>query len=62
MENMMRENYISIDEAADYLGVKQATIRTWIKIKAFPAHRVGRLWKFKRSEIDRWVESGKSAE
>ena len=62
MENMVRENYISIDEAADYLGVKPATIRTWIKTKNFPAHRVGRLWKFKRSEIDRWVESGKSAE
>ena len=62
MENMVRENYISIDEAADYLGVKPATIRTWIKTKDFPAHRVGRLWKFKRSEIDRWVESGKSAD
>jgi predicted DNA-binding transcriptional regulator AlpA len=26
-----------------------------------PAHRVGRLYKFKRSEIDEWVRSGGAA-
>jgi excisionase family DNA binding protein len=62
MESHIRDNYINIDEAADYLGVKPATIRTWIKSRNLPAHRVGKLWKFKRSEIDAWVESGKSSE
>ncbi len=62
MESQIRDNYINIDEAADYLGVKPATIRTWIKSRSLPAHRVGKLWKFKRSEIDAWVESGKSSE
>ena len=62
MESQIRDNYINIDEAADYLGVKPATIRTWIKSRNLPAHRIGKLWKFKRSEIDAWVESGKSSE
>ena len=26
-----------------------------------PAHKIGRLWKFKFSEVDEWVKSGKSA-
>lgn len=54
------ENYISIEEAAEYLGVKPSTIRTWIKTKEMPAHKIGgKLWKFKRSEIDAWVDSEK---
>ncbi|NCU27488.1 DNA-binding protein [Candidatus Nomurabacteria bacterium] len=61
MESQIRDNYIGIEEAAEYLGVKPATIRSWIKNTSLPAHRVGKLWKFKRAEIDRWVESGKSA-
>jgi len=27
-----------------------------------PAHKVGRLWKFKLEELDEWVKSGKGAE
>ena len=61
--NLMDDNYISIDDAAAYLGIKTVTLRNWIKKKPdIPAHRVGKLWKFKRSEFDEWIASGKSAE
>lgn len=61
--NAIEENYISIDEAAEYIGIKTVTLRSWIKKKpGIPAHRVGKLWKFKRSELDVWIASGKSAE
>ena len=61
--NLMDDNYISIDDAAAYLGTKTVTLRNWIKKKPdIPAHRVGKLWKFKRSELDEWIASGKSAE
>lgn len=56
------ENYISLDEAAKYLNIKPVTLRKWIRQnKDLPAHQIGRLWKFKRSELDAWVQSGKSA-
>ena len=61
--NLMYDNYISIDDAAAYLGIKTVTLRNWIKKKPdIPAHRVGNLWKFKRSELDEWIARGKSAE
>ena len=61
--NFLEDNYISIDDAAAYLGIKTVTLRKWIKDKPdVPAHRVGKLWKFKRSELDAWIASGKSAE
>lgn len=62
MSEIISDNWISIEEAAEYLGVKPVTVRNWIKKKNdIPAHRIGKLWKFKRSELDVWVKSGKSA-
>jgi len=30
----------------------------WINRYDMPAHRLGRLWKFKKTEVDEWVKSG----
>ncbi len=60
MKDSLNDNYIGIEEVADYLGVKASTIRSWIKSKDLPAHKIGgKLWKFKKSEIDEWVDSDK---
>ena len=49
MDNKI-DNYIGLEETANYLGVRPATVRNWIKTKDLPAHRIGKLWKFKRTE------------
>lgn len=61
MTEKTNDNYISIDEAAEYLDIKTVTLRNRIK-KDFeiPAHKIGKLWKFKRSELDAWIQSGKA--
>lgn len=63
MDKFKNDNYISLDEAAEYLGIKPVTLRSWIRDpkNEVPAHKIGRFWKFKRTEIDAWVQSGKSA-
>lgn len=62
MSEMVNEKWISIEEAAEHLGVKPVTVRDWIKKeKGIPAHKIGKMWKFKYSELDDWVKSGKSA-
>ena len=40
---------------AEHLGVMKDSVYTWIAKKGIPAHRVGRLWKFKVTEVDEWV-------
>lgn len=57
------DRWISIEDASEYLGVNKDTIRNWIKkeISDIPAHKIGKQWKFKKSELDDWVKSGKSA-
>ena len=62
MSERIEEKWINIDEAANYLSVKPATVRDWIrKGKNIPAHKIGKQWKFKYSELDACVNSGKSA-
>ena len=62
MSERTDDNYISLEDAAKYLNIKPVTLRKWIKQREdLPAHQIGRLWKFKRSELDEWVNSGKSA-
>ena len=62
MDEQYIDNYISIDEAAEYLGIKTVTLRNWLKKDVEPpARKIGKQWKFKRSELDAWVNSGKSA-
>lgn len=57
------DRWISIEDAAEYLDVNKDTIRNWIKKETsdIPAHKIGKQWKFKKSELDNWVKSGKSA-
>ena len=46
------------DQIAEHLGVTRDSIYRWIDRKGLPAHRVGRLWKFKVTEVDEWVRAG----
>jgi len=52
--------WLSVNEIAEYLGVKPDTVYKWLDRKKMPGHKVGRLWKFKISEIDDWISSGRA--
>jgi len=52
------ERWLSVEEIMAHLGVARDTVYRWIDQKSLPAHRVGKLWKFKVSEVDDWVRSG----
>lgn len=56
------ERWLSVEEIAAHLGVSKETIYRWLekedKKKKIPSHRMGRLWKFKVSEVDTWVREG----
>lgn len=58
MENNLGERWVSSKEISHYLGINKDTLHKWIKNEKIPCHRVGRLWKFKVSEIDEWVKNG----
>ena len=55
---MNDDRWLSVDEITVYLGVKRETIYKRLADKNMPAHKVGRLWKFRKQEVDNWITSG----
>ena len=57
-----QEPWASVEDVAKHLGIARDTVYRWIESKALPAHKIGRPWKFKLSEVDEWVRSGGASE
>lgn len=53
----IEEGWVSVEEVATHLRVARESIYRWVETKSFPAHRVGRLFRFKLSEVDEWVKN-----
>ncbi len=51
------ESWVGVEDVAAHLRVAKESIYRWIDSKGFPAHRVGRLLRFKLSEVDEWVQA-----
>ena len=54
----MSERWLNVEEIAKHLGVAPVTVYRWLEKGSMPAHRVGKLWKFKATEVDLWVKEG----
>jgi excisionase family DNA binding protein len=55
IEMAAEERWVGVDDVATHLGVAKDSVYRWIEEQGLPAHRVGRLFRFKLSEIDNWV-------
>lgn len=62
MTDLEIERWVSMNEICAHLGVRRDTALKWILNKNMPAKKIGKLWKFKISEVDEWVRSGGSDE
>lgn len=49
-------------EIAKHLGVSKETIYRWLEKGNVPAYRVGKLWKFKATQVDEWIIAGEAQE
>ena len=61
MDNNL-ERWYSMNEIMQYLGVSRDTVLDWIERREMPAAKIGRLLKFKISEVDAWMKSGIAAD
>lgn len=56
------DRWLSIGEICAHLGVSSDAVYKWIEKQGLPAHRMGRLWKFQKAEVDAWVKSDQAGE
>ena len=54
------ERWVGVEDVAAHLGVAKDSIYRWVTTKSMPSHRVGRLLRFKLSEVDDWVKRGEA--
>ena len=51
----MGDDILTIEEVAKYLRVSERTVYDWAQKGEIPAGKIGTVWRFKRSEIEKWV-------
>lgn len=51
----MGEEILTIEDVAKYLRVSERTVYDWAQKGIVPAGKIGTVWRFKRSEIEKWV-------
>ena len=50
------EPFMNLRQVAEYLNLAERTIYLWTQQGEFPAYKLGSTWRFKRQEIDEWLE------
>jgi excisionase family DNA binding protein len=58
---MSEESFLTTEEVLDYLQVNLRTVYRLIKAGKIPAVRVGRQWRFRKRDIDNWLDTSRSA-
>jgi excisionase family DNA binding protein len=56
------ESFLTTEEVLEYLNVNLRTVYRLIKAGSIPAVRVGRQWRFRKRDLDTWLESQRLAE
>jgi excisionase family DNA binding protein len=56
------ESFLTTEEVLGYLNVNVRTVYRLIKAGSIPAVRVGRQWRFRKRDLDTWLESKRHAE
>jgi PTS system nitrogen regulatory IIA component len=53
---MSTETLMGIKEVAAYLKINQATAYHWAQAGRLPGIKIGRIWRFRREDIDTWLD------
>jgi PTS system nitrogen regulatory IIA component len=57
---MTNEPLMSVKELAEYLQVDMSTVYLWSQRGQIPAMKVGKMWRYRRSEIEEWLNQRRS--
>ncbi len=52
---MSDDQLMSVKDLADYLQVNISTVYLWSQRGQIPAMKVGNMWRYRRSEIEEWL-------
>ena len=50
------DKWLTLEQIAEYLQMSNSSIYKMAQMGKIPAYKVGRQWRFRRKEIDRWIK------
>ena len=51
------EKWVGVDDVAGHLGINRITVYRWIEKRNMPASKIGRIYRFRLSEVDAWMKN-----
>jgi excisionase family DNA binding protein len=54
-QNLSTKTWLSVKELSEYLGISKETVYRLLDKKQIPSRRIGRLHRFYKVEIDKWM-------
>ena len=49
------DNFITFDQAVEFLSTTRSTLYKWLREDKVPAHKLGRQWRFVREELEQFL-------
>ncbi|OQX84670.1 MAG: hypothetical protein B6D55_08650 [Candidatus Omnitrophica bacterium 4484_70.2] len=59
MRKKINKRLLSVEEVAHYLNLKKQTIYNWLHNKKITGIKIGKVWRFEKEEIDKWLQKHK---
>lgn len=56
------DNILTVKELAEYLKIAEKTAYRFVSEGKIPGFKVGSAWRFRKSEIDRWISEQEKQE
>jgi excisionase family DNA binding protein len=56
---MTLKDFLTVDELSQYLNIKKSTLYTMVETGAIIHYRVGKLIRFKKEDVDDWMEGNR---
>ena len=51
------KNLLDVDDLANYLKLRKQTIYNWLNQRKISGMKIGGVWRFDKTEIDKWLRS-----
>ena len=58
-EKIMSSDILTVEEVAEYLKLAKKTVYKMAMEETIPAFRVGKFWRFKKTEIEDWIKENR---
>ncbi|OQX79707.1 MAG: hypothetical protein B6D56_06525 [Candidatus Omnitrophica bacterium 4484_70.1] len=59
MKRKVNKRLMSVEELAHYLSLKKQTIYNWLHNRKISGIKIGKVWRFDKKEIEKWLKRHK---